>query len=124
MDLTATFKLAFEIDYTQRYGHLNEGQDIECIELEVVAERVLPGVTIVEGQPSEGERNELESYFGLNDKPMSTAVVARSSLKKSETFAGPLVIYEEGATTVIPPGALGTVLGDGSLKVDVRSLRQ
>lgn len=112
----------FEHEYRRRYGHIDELSDIEAVELEVTVERVLPRPTIVGSEVSGGPRSEIESYFDLDSGPVTSQVIARGSLEAGDTFTGPVVIYEQGATAVIPPGARGTVLEGGSMLIDLRDI--
>lgn len=112
----------FEHEYRRRYGHIDELSDIEAVELEVTVERVLPRPTIVESDVSGGPRSEIDSYFDLDSGPVTSQVIARGSLAVGDTFTGPVVIYEQGATSVIPPGARGVVLDGGSMLIDLRDI--
>lgn len=110
----------FEVEYRRRYGHIDELSDIEAVELEVTVERVLPRPVVVGSDVSVGPRSEITSYFDLDSGPVISQVIPRGSLTVGDTFAGPAVIYEQGATSVIPPSAHGVVLEGGSLLVDLR----
>jgi N-methylhydantoinase A len=121
-NLAEVFRKGFEREYLLRYGHLDELSAIESVQLEVVAERILPRAPLVEGRSSKGESTQTQSYFGLLDTAITSAVVPRGSLGTGDTFEGPMVIYEEGATTVIPPGAKGKVADGGNLLIDLSGL--
>jgi N-methylhydantoinase A/oxoprolinase/acetone carboxylase beta subunit len=114
--------LASEAEYRLRYGHINELSAIETLELEVTVERILPLPEIAETDRSLGHTSQIASYFDLDSGPVTSAVIPRGSLRIGDTFAGPTVIYEQGATTVIPPGATGVVVEGGSLLIDVRNV--
>jgi N-methylhydantoinase A len=116
------FEHAFEEEYLRRYGHLDTESAIEVAEVEIVGERSMPRVEVKSAELSVGPTSRIESYFGLSDESVETPVVPRSSLRAGESFAGPLVIYEEGATTVVPPGAVGEVAPGGQLLIDVSGM--
>jgi N-methylhydantoinase A len=107
----------FEEEYRRRYGHLDELSAIEIVELEVTAERVLPRPAILDGDHSAGPASQITSYFDLDEGPVTSQVIPRGSLAVGDEFTGPAVIYEQGATSVIPPGAHGVVVEGGSLLV-------
>jgi N-methylhydantoinase A len=112
------FKHDFEEEYVRRYGHLDESSYIEVVELEVVVERELRHIDIVAAEPIGGvERRELTSYFALDERPVTSTVIPRSTLSVGDRFSGPAVMFEEGATSVIPPGAHATVLEGGYVLV-------
>jgi N-methylhydantoinase A/oxoprolinase/acetone carboxylase beta subunit len=83
---------------------------------------VLPRAPVAESRRSTGESTRIESYFGLSDTAINSSVVPRGSLDPGDTFEGPMVIYEEGATTVVPPGAKGRVAEGGNLLIDLPQL--
>jgi len=95
---------------------------VEAVAIEIVAERVLPRAAVAKRVITSGDRHEIQSYFGDEDRPVTSTVVPRGALAPEENFAGPLIIYEEGATTVIPPGAKGRVIAGGNLLIDVAAL--
>jgi N-methylhydantoinase A len=112
----------FEHEYGRRYGHTDELSEIEAVELEVTVERVLPRPSILASDVSAGPRGEITSYFDLDSGPVTSAVIPRGSLAVGDTFTGPAVIYEQGATSVIPPGARGVVREGGNLLIDLRAV--
>jgi N-methylhydantoinase A len=113
---------AFEEEYLRRNGHIDELSDIEVVELAVTVERVLPRPSIADSDRAEGPRSEITSYFDFETGPITSQVIPRGALAVNERFTGPAVIYEQGATSVVPPGAQGVVLSDGSLLIDLRDL--
>jgi N-methylhydantoinase A len=112
---------AFEAEYLRRYGHIDALSPIELVELEVTVERVLPRADVREGVRAIGQESEVTSAFDLDGADVVSRVIPRGSLQVGDAFAGPAVIYEEGATSVIPPGATGVVVDGGNLLVEVRN---
>jgi N-methylhydantoinase A/oxoprolinase/acetone carboxylase beta subunit len=49
-------------------------------------------------------------------------VYRRDGLAAGERLAGPAIVEEMGATTVVPPGWTGTVGGFGELTLERRSI--
>ncbi len=121
-DIADRFRSAFHKEYSTRFGHADEDTPVEVVAIEIVAERVLPRAAVAKRVITSGDRQRIQSYFGDEDRPVTSTVVPRGALAPEENFAGPLIIYEEGATTVIPPGAKGRVIAGGNLLIDVAAL--
>jgi N-methylhydantoinase A len=118
-DPVGAFRRAFDFEYERRYGHVDEGSEIELVELEVVAERVLPSVPTTQASVVEGEKDEIYSRWVFGEDPVATSVVSRGTLAAGVRISGPIVIVEEGSTAVIPPGAVVEVANGGTLRVDL-----
>lgn len=112
----------FEREYEQRYGHSVAGGRAEIVEVQIVAEYPLPQPALPKAELQNHPEETMTSYFGLDETPVTSKVRARRSLAVGETLAGPAIVYEEGATTVIPPGAVATVLSNGVLSVDLTDI--
>lgn len=119
--LGKTFKALFEDEYERRYGHTNAGSHIEVVDAEIIAERGLPRPIIdaPREHASATGSTVLDGYFDLNGTAVPTPSIPRGSISPGETLAGPLVIHEEGATTVVPPKASVSVHDDGSLVIEL-----
>jgi N-methylhydantoinase A len=104
--------------YHARYGHSTLGAPIEIVTLRTRAVGSLgqlrsshvPGAT-----STEFEHEVRPVIFDGDERP--TIVVRRASLAAGHAFAGPAVIVEETATTVVPPGFDVTVDEFGSLVI-------
>jgi 5-oxoprolinase (ATP-hydrolysing)/N-methylhydantoinase A len=119
-DAGSVFRGHFEEEYLLRFGHQHEGAGVEIVEVEVVAELDVPTKAIA-GAPEMGfnEMAVIDAYFGGNNEPVPTRVIPRTILKEDDVFEGPVIIYENGSNTVVPPGATGVVLKGGHLMIDV-----
>ncbi len=53
------------------------------------------------------------------DRPRRTPVHRRSGLSPGQSFSGPAVVLDDTATILVPPGARASVLGGGSLGIEV-----
>jgi N-methylhydantoinase A len=110
----------FEAEYLRRYGHLDVNAEIEVVEVDVAAERELPQVEIDYSEgASVGDDASILSHYGLDEHEITSKVVARGNLKPGDALVGPLIVVEEGATTVVPPGAFGEVLADRTISLEV-----
>ena len=116
------FRESFEEEYLRRYGHLDPQSEIEVVEFEVVVERHIGMPDVQDQQLVAGPESQITSYFGLEGGAVTSDVVARASLGKGASFSGPMIIYEEGATTVVPPGTTGEVAATGELLLDLSGL--
>jgi N-methylhydantoinase A len=117
-DFCAKFSTAFADEYRMRFGHADNMSKVEVVQLELVGRRALPQAVIV---PSAGKESSLPestvAWFGLDEPPVETPVLDRASLSAGSTFSGPVIICEEGATTVIPPQSHARVLNDLTILV-------
>ncbi|MEE1927080.1 hydantoinase/oxoprolinase family protein [Streptomyces sp. TRM 70351] len=104
--------------HESRYGHANPGAPVEFTALRVTAlgdlgragpERVPPAG----GAPVPGRGRPV--VFAGRRHP--ARVVAREELRAGHAFAGPAVVTEPTATTVVPPGHRVTMDSFGSLVI-------
>jgi len=97
---------AFEREHRRLYGHSYPEREIEMVTLRLRA--VLPtrqGDLSVPAPASRAGAAALQRapvIFG--GKPVSTAIYSRSMLQQGRRYAGPAVIVEYSATTLVPPG--------------------
>ena len=119
-DTANVFRKLFEEEYLLRFGHKHANANVEVDEIEVVAERILPSATIeMKVEKRDQKTGTIDAYFNQSDKAIRTPIILRSGLEKGVTFKGPMIIYEDGSNTVIPPGANGMVIEGGHLMIDV-----
>ncbi|MFI5621907.1 hydantoinase/oxoprolinase family protein [Nocardioides sp. NPDC051685] len=116
------FSSLFEKEYEYRFGHSIAGAPAELVEVQLVAEYPLPTTTLPVEQVVPAPAETIQSYFGLDETPVRSAVRARSSLAHGERLVGPAIVYEEGATTVVPPRAVVEVLPNGVLRIDLTDI--
>ncbi len=120
-DFCARFSTAFADEYRTRYGHADKMSKVEVVQLELVGRRAMPQPRIV---PSTIEASSLPestvAWFGLDDQPVETPVLDRAALTAGRTFSGPVIICEEGATSVIPPRSQARVLDDLTILVALK----
>jgi N-methylhydantoinase A len=116
-DVAGQFRKAFEQEYVRRYGHLDPKSEVEVVELEVIAERELPRVVASHTGGAEGTTGKIETLWENSEERVISAVVPRGTLVVGDRLKGPAVVYEEGSTTVLPPGANLEVVQGGTLRV-------
>lgn len=122
-DVNELFHKLFEEEYLRRFGHKHENSSVEVDEIEVMAERELVAPTItMTGQSKEAGTSTTDAFFSQSEAATRTRIVPRTGLKEGRTFEGPMIIYEDGSNTVLPPGVSGRVVKDGYLMIDVSKI--
>jgi N-methylhydantoinase A len=105
----------FHDRYRVRYGHATPGAPVEIVALRVAALGLLPG-RVAGFEPSAATGYEPETRRVIFDGVAQDATILRRGLLPvGASFAGPAVIDEETATTVVPPGWQGRVDQLGNL---------
>ena len=104
----ATLRAAFEGIYERRYGHLAaDPVEITCLRVAAtgVMQRPMPAALAALADAQAGgtaARSAVEMVFG--GSRMQGCLLPRHALRPGETVAGPALVVEPGATTVVPPG--------------------
>ncbi len=107
---------AFHDAYRVRYGHSTPGAPVEFVNLRVAALGRVHTRAVPFRPPAGGEDPVLSRrrvVFG--GEAHETLVLLRSRLQPGARHAGPLVVEEETATTVVPPAYLLEVDAWGNL---------
>ncbi|OHC77148.1 MAG: 5-oxoprolinase, partial [Rhodoferax sp. RIFCSPLOWO2_12_FULL_60_11] len=121
----AEIKSSFEAAYRQRFSFLmlGKGLVVEAVSVEAVvagdapAEPVLPTF-----EPRDVPRREtVRMYSGGQWHP--AALVVREDLRPGDVIAGPAIIAERNATTVVEPGWVANLTALDHLVLDRRSRR-
>jgi N-methylhydantoinase A len=118
--LHAAFE-SFASMHRERYGYEIEGETIELVSFKVTAVGRRPEIALREPDPPAdvAQPSTRQVYFA-GDGWVQTVVVHRSTLEREVDHAGPLLIQEEGSTTLVPPGftarksPIGSLLLSGS----------
>ena len=119
-NMADVFSALFEEEYLLRFGHRHKEAGIEAVQIEVVAEKELPAAILRRRSEHEGLRSDsIETYFDDRNGASTTIVAPRNGFKEGATFEGPMIIYENGSNTVVPPGVTGKVIRGGHLMLDV-----
>ncbi len=111
-----TITALFHNAYKRRYGHSTPGAPIEFVNLRVAAFGKLDR-RMAEFHPAIGDR---QYQTGTQDiifegKIQPASIYRRDQLPSGIAFPGPLVIEEETATTVVPPGWVAKVDEPGNI---------
>ena len=110
---------AFHDTHERRFGHRNDGEtEVVSFRLTGIGRGGKPafGAWRVPGDVA-GARVETRSVF-FGGRFFDTPVLARSRLPAGASHAGPAIVEEEGATTVVPPEWRFRVLDSGDLLME------
>jgi 5-oxoprolinase (ATP-hydrolysing)/N-methylhydantoinase A len=111
---------SFATAYAARYTSVYEGVGIQLVSLRVRCRGPIPELTLVQadaaatGDPRKGTR---QAYF--DEGFVETPVYNRYALTPGMNVAGPAIIEEREATTIIAPGDSATVDATGTLRIRV-----
>ncbi len=111
----------FHRAHRRRYGHSDPSQPTEVVaaRLKAIGPVEKPVVTPMEeggSDPSAALVDERPVVF--NGKPLPTRCYDRSRLLPGNAFAGPGLVFQMDATTVLPPGWTARVDGYGNLVLE------
>ena len=95
----------FASRYERRYGYADGSSGVEIIDIEVVARKDLPPARVTAadagGVPA---ARAIACLFDETDGFVPVQAAHRATLAREHVTAGPLLIYETGSITVVPPG--------------------
>jgi len=112
---------SFHNAHATRYGHSTPGGPVEFVNLRLAAlgrlakEDAHFEIAKEEGDPVIGTRDAI-----FDRKPYETPILWRNRIENGSQFSGPLIVEEESATTIVPPGYQARVddLGNIIIKVE------
>ena len=96
---------SFHQEHDRTYGHKAEDEPTEIVNLRLTATCQLHGSVPTHSAHDHGavDAHRRNVYFGPSVGTLETEVIDRPALSNSPT-AGPLIVEEYDATTVVPPG--------------------
>jgi N-methylhydantoinase A len=114
------FVRAFHAAHEKRYGYADARRAVEVVNVRArmigaSAKPSLPRMRAGSGDASEAVVDTREAFFG--GRKMATRVYDRARLRAGNRFAGPAIVMEYSATTVVPPGWVVEVDEYGSLVI-------
>ncbi|MDX2159679.1 MAG: hydantoinase/oxoprolinase family protein [Hyphomicrobiaceae bacterium] len=125
-DYPARAVAAFEAAYKTVYGYIDAGARVEAIDWYLIA--TVPGVgekgatarQLVGQDAAAGSgKSARRAYFPEAGGYVEAAVVNRYRLKPGERVVGPALVEEREATTVLLPGDIAHVTGNGHLMIEI-----
>jgi N-methylhydantoinase A/oxoprolinase/acetone carboxylase beta subunit/N-methylhydantoinase B/oxoprolinase/acetone carboxylase alpha subunit len=115
-----TIRAAFASAYAARYTAVYEGVGVMAVSFRVRCRGPLPQLSLTEaGVRSSGDTQKGTRAAWFDRGFVDTPVYDRYALAPGAHVAGPAIIEEREATTVIPPGDSVTVDVSGTLVIDV-----
>src|SRR5437588_9008257 len=112
---------AFHRHHARRYRYSHPGREVELVTLRLRATMKSPQAKLAAAPASSHAKALKETtkiVFG--GKKLTTAVYDRNELPPGKKYAGPAVVAEYSATTVVPPGARFWMDKVGNLLIAVR----
>ena len=114
----------FSEEHLRTYGHRADDEPVDLVNLRVVGGADPPGPRDIDpaqavgghGTGAADRHRRREAYFGAVHGLMETPVVGRGDLL-DEARAGPLIVEEYDATTVVPPGWRAVLDGRGNILI-------
>ena len=117
----AAISAAFAEVYTARYTSLYAGATIEAISFRVRCRGPLPALALAEPKSDDGthaaRKGARPAWF--DGAFVDAAVYDRYRLAAGDAIAGPAIVEEREATTVVPPGDHLTVDATGNLRLAI-----
>ena len=112
-------RAAFEAGYVQRYTSLYAGAAAQIISLRVRVSLAPPALAITQSALSGGVALKGTRLAQFGDGPVETPVYDRYALAHGVTLAGPAIIEEREATTIVAPGDAVRVEAGGMLRIAI-----
>jgi N-methylhydantoinase A len=100
----------FELEHHRRYGYTYANREVELVTLRLRATlksskgRVGAAALGRPGRAKLGRLSPTQTPVLFDGKKVRAAIYSREELQRGKTYAGPAVITEYSATTVVPPG--------------------
>ena len=116
----ATLTDLFETAYAQLFGRTVAGGRIEIASWSAAVSTIPPAPgEVPETTPSDARAPATRPLFDpATETRVEAALLARADLAPGATHPGPALVTEDETTTVVPPAARLSVLGDGTLAID------
>ena len=125
--LEAAVQAAFEDQHRQRFGFVSEtkGLVIEAAALELVGRTERPGEPALAGNGGGDPAPAAQTELFADGRMEKAAVHIRAALSPGDRVAGPAVLVEDTATTVVEPGWEARLTESGNLVLErVRPARR
>jgi len=109
----------FHNTHQKRHGHSNLAAPVEYVNLRVAAiggvQKVRDPGAKAAGRQSDGGAESGKRAATFDGKAHDTPVWLRDDLPSNRTLVGPLIIEEQSATSVVPPGWSASLDANGNL---------
>ncbi|WP_156842128.1 hydantoinase/oxoprolinase family protein [Novosphingobium aquimarinum] len=115
----ATMRTAFEAEYVKVFGHSNpdEALEVATLRLRAKGESALDARTLLAADDAvpEAMTAEREGQIIFDGIARATRFITRGGMTPGKDYAGPCVIEEATATTIVPPDFSATIDKLGNL---------
>lgn len=108
---------AFHREHQRRYGYSRPEREVEIVTLRLRARLAGPKAPAAAGGETSQSRAEGRPVV-FNRRAVATPLYERAGLVGGKRYAGPAIVVEYGATTVVPPDSRFRVDGQGSLIIE------
>ena len=115
---------AFGVEHQRTYGHRAEDEPVDLVSVRVIGEaepigpRALdPGAAVRGHGEPENRAGERAVFFGPEHGSADTPVIGRAGLSAART-AGPLIVEEYDATSVVPPDWSASLDATGNIVME------
>ncbi|HET7716895.1 MAG TPA: hydantoinase/oxoprolinase family protein, partial [Bauldia sp.] len=109
----AAVRAAFDEAYLRQYGHANREARIEVVTIRVMGVGRLARPPVVAPEVVPAPRTTRPVIF--DGSAVDAAIVQRGSLAEGASIAGPAIVEEPTATTILPPGWRATIAAGGHM---------
>jgi N-methylhydantoinase A len=120
----AAYRSRFDDIHRQCHGHAAPGQPVEVVSYRLEGIGIVPDVQLAELEPGGGDAHvaivgERPALFSaVSSHPIGVPVYSRERLRAGHCFAGPAIVEQYDATTVVCPGQTVRVDAVGNLLVE------
>jgi N-methylhydantoinase A len=112
----------FHDAHRRRYGHADEDRRVEVVNVRVrmiAASEKINSPQLPQGRPGSNHAVLKKKKVMFANEWMDTAVLDRNLLQPGNAFAGPAILHEYSATTVVPPECRAKVDSYSNLIIEV-----
>ena len=110
---------AFQQEHQRRYGYRYEKRDLELVTLRLRAIVKSPQISGGSRAARKPDQAPERAAVFMSGKRVLTSIYEREALSRGKTYAGPAIVAEYSATTVIPPKTRFQVDHSGNLIVSL-----
>ncbi|MDE0201741.1 MAG: hydantoinase/oxoprolinase family protein, partial [Rhodospirillaceae bacterium] len=100
----------------RQYGHSSPENRVEMANIRLAALGRLARPASAPPAPEPARPTRARDVF-FAGRPLKTPVLDRNGLDLGDTVAGPAIVEESTATTLVPPGWSASVIGGGHLSM-------
>jgi len=112
----------FHDAHRKRYGHADENRRVEVVNVRlrmIAASEQIKVPQMQPGKPGSEHAVLKKKKVMFASEWMETAVLDRNLLQPGNAFAGPAIVHEYSATTVVPPGCRASIDSFSNLIIEV-----